>query len=41
MSQPQDPTRRKHEKARRTKKLANWRAKQAAKPAAKPAAKKG
>lgn len=38
MSAPQEGTRRKHEKRRRTRKLAVWRAKQAEKAAAKPAA---
>lgn len=40
MSQPQDSTARQHEKHRRRKKLAKWRAKQAEKAAATPATKK-
>jgi hypothetical protein len=34
MTTPQDPPKRNKQKARRTKKLAAWRAKQAEKPAA-------
>jgi hypothetical protein len=37
MSAPQDGTRRKHQKKNATRKLAEWRAKQAEKPAAAPA----
>jgi hypothetical protein len=38
MTVPQEGTRRKHKKKAATRKLAEWRAKQAAKPAAKAAA---
>ncbi len=41
MTTPQDPGRRRKQKARRTKQLAEWRAKNAAKKEAAPAAKKG
>ncbi len=40
MSSPQDPSRRKKEKIRRTKKLLKWREKKAAEGAKKTAAKK-
>ena len=40
MSTPQDPPKRNKQKARRTKKLAAWRDKQAAKPAEAAPAKK-
>jgi hypothetical protein len=39
MSTPQDPPKRNKQKARRTKKLAEWREKQAKAPAAKTAKK--